>query len=364
MSMISLAFLRSWAVRLGGACGVLVVLMGCPTPASSVGCKADRDCANFETCDVNTGFCLCADDQACDATEFCNGLGRCQPKLGCESNADCRSPDRPSDICDTTTNECITLNASSLQCILDSHCPFGSYCSQNICRVGCQENGDCGIDVPCINGSCDERPGACNQDGYCEYGEGCNLATNSCAPHRQANLLCQTCSYNDFTQCGGNGPCLFDDSVPPQPCSSDAQCAQWPDAYCFQQPCFEDTDCPSGTCDGAGFFLPGTCSPGYCTRTFCGSDSCNDDTDPCPRGYSCYQLITVTGTPCTLGDNSCQGGRACSAGGENSVAGYCSCINDSDCPAGTNCVNPGPNGICLQGSTCGPEPGLLCEDVE
>lgn len=345
---------------------VLALAPACARPAEVTGCQADKDCANFERCDVDTGFCLCADDQACDATEFCNGEGRCQPKLGCTSNSDCKSPERPSDICDTTTGQCVTLNASTLQCVLDSHCPFGSYCEGQICQPGCRVNGDCGVDIPCIDGQCDATPGACNQNAYCDYGQICNLSTSRCVDHRQADLLCELCNVvEDFNPCGGNGPCLFDSSVPPQSCSDDSHCSQWPGAYCLQQPCLTDNDCQGGaTCEGAGIFLPGTCSPGYCTRTFCGSDDCSDDNDPCPRGYSCYQLITVTGQPCTLGDNTCQGGRACNAGGENNVSGFCSCVDNGDCPLGTECVNPGPSGFCLQGNTCGPSPGLLCEVLQ
>src|SRR5690606_2275193 len=118
-------------------------------------------------------------------------------------------------------------------------------------------------------------------------------------------------------------------------------------------PCLDDTYCAAGdTCEGETLFSAGTCATGYCQRTFCGSDSCDDTTNPCPRGYSCYRLITVSGNVCTLGDNTCQGGRTCQVGGENTVSGYCSCIADEDCPDGLTCDNPGPNGVCLQGSTC------------
>lgn len=358
--------LSTFAFRVLLVTFALAALPACPRPAEATGCQADRDCNSFERCEVATGFCLCADDQACDATEFCNAEGRCQPQLGCNSNNDCKSPDRPSDICDTTTGQCITLDAATLQCVLDSHCPFGAFCDQGICRPGCRENGDCGVDTPCINGQCDATPGACNQDAYCQFGQLCDAETSRCVDHRQRSDLCEGCRVDGLsTGCPGDMPCLFDSSVPPQSCSNDAQCASWPDAYCLQQPCFEDTDCGGGaTCEGAFGFLPGTCSPGFCTRTFCGSDSCDDETDPCPRGYNCFQLITVTGTPCTLGDNTCQGGRSCRAGGENNVAGFCSCVDNSDCPIGTECVNPGPGGFCLQGTTCGPSPGLLCEVLQ
>lgn len=339
----------------------------CSTPVDAEGCARDRDCPSFYTCEVASGLCLCTDDNACDDGEFCNTEGRCQARTGCRSNQDCKSADRPLDICDTTGGECITLEASTLQCTRDSHCPFGTVCEGNLCQTGCRVNGDCPLGEPCMDGQCDPTPGACNEVSYCEYGEMCNLSTLRCAPHAEADTLCEWCQPQQFITdpepCGGSA-CLFDSSVPPNECSDDAHCSSWPGAYCNEQPCQDDDDCPgSATCEGGSFISLGRCSPGYCQRTFCGSSSCDDETDPCPKGYSCYRLITVTGEPCTAGGGQCQGGRACQVGGENEVSGFCSCIDDGDCPIGTVCTDPGPNGTCITGTTCGPQQGLLCEDL-
>lgn len=341
----------------------------CSRPVENAnGCSVDADCPSFFTCEVGTGFCLCQNDNACDGEEFCNELGRCQARTGCASNDDCKSPERPQDICDTTTGECVTLSASTLQCVLDSHCPFGTICEGNLCQPGCRENGDCPLGDPCIDGQCDPAPGACNDDLYCEYGEACNASTNRCAAHADADILCQWCQPQtnlfDPPPCGGNS-CLLDSSIPPAECDLDAHCAQYGDGvYCYSQPCLDDSYCaPGDTCEGGTPFSPGQCSRSYCQRTFCGSDSCDDTTNPCPKGYSCYRLITVSGQPCTLDNDTCQGGRTCQAGGENSVTGYCSCIADSDCQPGLTCDNPGPNGVCIQGTVCGPSSGLLCEDL-
>lgn len=331
------------------------------------GCTQDSQCPSLFVCEVETGFCLCDNDNACDEGEFCNESGRCQAQTGCVSNDDCKSAERPQDICDTTTGECVTLSASSYQCVLDSHCPFGTICSGNLCQPGCNTNGDCALGDPCINGQCDPTPGACNENLYCDFGESCNEQTNTCSAHVDAASLCQWCQpqqqLTDPVPCGGNS-CLFDSSVPPQSCTQDSQCEFWDGAYCNLRPCLEDTDCPgTSTCEGATFFSLGQCSPGYCQRTFCGSDECDDETNPCPKGYSCYTLITVTGQPCTAGGGQCTGGRACQVGGENEVSGFCSCIDDGDCSPGQTCTDPGPNGTCIQGTTCGPSSGLVCEDV-
>ena len=70
---------------------------------------------------------------------------------------------------------------------------------------------------------------------------------------------------------------------------------------------------------------------------------------------------------CQLGGpaGQCGANRACNGGGENGEVGFCSCGADADCPPGNGatCVNPGPNGSCVVGTTCGPSDGLLCEDL-
>lgn len=370
----------------------IAIIAGCPRPSTNTtsGCESDTDCGPAQRCDVNSGICLCAQDEACDVNEFCNQLGRCQPVLGCVNNDDCRREDGTTNICDVNTGTCVELNAASFQCVVDSQCPYGAVCAGNICTSGCHDSGDCILGQPCINGQCDPRPGACDSNFFCQNGQFCNVSTTTCQTHRNVNTLCRdcrpklcfsnqectggaTCVGTDgfFTpgqcdSCAG-GPCLLDSSISPNNCSNDNQCASLADgAYCGKQPCFVDTDCAVGACQGADLFagVIGECSQGTCTRTFCGNASCNDQNDLCPKGYNCSQLITVDPRQsCTVGDNTCQGGRQCSAGGENNVAGFCSCLTDADCPDGTTCVNGGPNGFCLQGTTCGPANGLLCEDV-
>jgi hypothetical protein len=359
------------APLLVGLLGVSQIAAQCGRPAEATGCQRDGDCQNFQLCEIETGICLCAEDNACDAEEFCNLEGFCQPKLGCTANKDCRSDDRPQDICDTTIGECVTLGATK-QCALDSHCPFGSYCDGAACIPGCRDNGDCALGDPCLGGQCDPTPGACNADGFCEFGESCNQVTTSCVAHADKALLCQSCqpqySLLDPVPCDGNS-CLIDTSIPPQSCSQDAQCSTLPGTNCLKNPCLENTDCPGGAvCEGASFFAPGECSTGFCRKFFCGSDSCDPDTNPCPRGYQCSTLITVSGAPCT-NNTQCAQGSACLIGGENENQGFCSCVSNDDCPNDplsgvvSECQNPGPNGICVTGTTCGPTDGLLCEDL-
>lgn len=354
-------------VVLGGTLG-LVWLVACTTPADTGGCEVDGDCANFEFCEASSGFCLCEDSNACDAQEFCNDQGRCQPRLGCRSNADCRDSNNPNAICDTKANECVQLDAE-LQCTLDSHCPYGAICEGQQCQAGCRANGDCGIDSPCIEGQCDTAPGACNENSFCEFGESCDLASNRCVAHPEAGTLCQFCEPDPFLggspDCATGASCLIDTSIPPQSCSDDGQCAQWPGARCDTRQCFEDTDCTGGaTCEGAsgGFFpIPGECSTGVCSRNFCGTSSC-DESNPCPKGYSCEILISVPPNSGCTTDSQCEG--RCIIGGETQAQGFCECLSNTDC-GGSECSQIGDNqiGVCITGSTCGPQDGLLCEDL-
>lgn len=360
---------------------VVTVVVGlapaCPQRTLEDGrCQANTDCPQFNFCDPS-GVCRCNDDAACDATEFCNLAGSCQQKLECFTDEDCRGDDgNLSAICDTrkpidavgagdnflspTGGQCVTLNSSTLQCLMDSQCPFGFFCNAGICQVGCRDNGDCALGDPCINGRCDPTPGACNENGYCAFGESCR--DNFCEAHPDKDILCARCKGDDaLDNTCGSGACLIDPTVPGNLCTTDAQCSE---GYCVKFPCLSDGDCPSGeTCEGGGLF-GGNCS-GHCGDFFCGNDSCDDATDPCPRGYSCFQVIGVSNNLCTKNGGECAAGATCSAdrAGENNENGSCSCLSDGDCPIGLTCSNPGPNGACIQGSTCAPQDGLVCEDL-
>lgn len=399
------------AVLVAGAAALgLSFLLSCqPQKVSEDGtCQTDLDCAEFNFCDP-AGVCRCNDDAACDPTEFCNLAGSCQQKLECFTDDDCRTADNPAAICDTrraketgdpspddnfvskTGGQCVTLNATTTQCLMDSHCPFSFFCNGGLCQPGCRDNGDCPLGDPCINGQCNPAPGACNENSYCEFGQSCS-ATNTCVPHRLDDVICSPCDSrvcltNDdcpagvpcvgasalalgtCAACGGDPDifCLIDASIPATPCTSDSQCTQ---GTCKKRQCLQDSDCETGTCEGGsagGLFDPptiGFCSAGACGAEFCGTDACDDTSDPCPRGYSCGEIRTVF-KPCTRNGGECDGQEACSAdlGGENNNAGFCSCDSDADCADGSTCVNPGPGGACVTGASCAPVDGLLCGDL-
>jgi hypothetical protein len=334
-----------------------VFLPACPQAVQDAGCVSDLDCNLNQRCEASRGLCLCIDDNACDSSEFCNLAGACQPKLECFSNGDC---DGAGKMCDTTSGECVTLSAS-LQCVLDSQCPFGSFCDASQCRAGCRDDGDCSLGTPCIANQCDATPGACSGNSFCEFGQLCN-GQNRCVDHALRSQLCAQCQSGDiFSDCPED--CLIDQSVAPDPCTNNGDCAR---GECLDVNCRNDADCNIGTCEDI-FFGVGTCSQKVCQGGFCGGTGCDDATNPCPRGYFCAVLQVVSSNSCTLGSGSSQCGapRNCNGGGENGAVGFCSCSVDSDCPAGAgaSCVNPGPNGSCVIGTTCAPADGLLCEDL-
>lgn len=358
---------------LAALAAALALVVGCPErTGEELGCTSDLDCGDFKRCDTGNGVCRCTDDGACDASEFCNLAGSCQPKTECLTDDDCRTADNPAAICDTraphlsgsgaddnvysaTAGQCVTLSAQ-VSCLMDSHCPFGFFCQGSQCLPGCRDDGDCPMGDPCINGTCDPTPGACNGNGFCEYGEICQ--NHVCRPHAESAQLCQRCDPTALvSDCTGS--CLIDSSVDPSPCDADSDCAA---GYCVKLPCATDDQCMFGfeTCEGGGFLTPGACS-GYCGDFFCGSSSCDDATDPCPRGYSCYTLVSVSDISCTRGGGECPSSSSCSADapGENQVSGYCACGPDVGCPGLTECVDGG----CVTGTTCGPQDGLLCADV-
>jgi hypothetical protein len=334
---------------------VVVTIAGCPRQVQLEGCSSDLDCDASQRCETSRGLCLCIDDNACDASEFCNVAGACQTRLECFTNVDCGD----NEFCDSTTGSCLPKSADI--CVLDSQCPYGSYCAQNrACTPGCRDDGDCPLGTPCINGACNETPGACSGNAYCEYGQLCGT-NNRCVNHPQRSQLCGECGpANPFGGDCSTNECLIDNSVAPIPCTSDSQCDR---GTCEAAFCQTDDDCPN---NGDCFF--NSCSTRICQGFFCGASGCSDS-NPCPRGYICNSLIVVSGVQCTLGnDAACGPNRACQGGGELGSVGFCSCASTADCPVSfqfpdIECVNPGPSGTCVVGTTCGPGDGLLCEDL-
>ena len=83
-------------------------LCGCrATKLGTKGCQQDSDCgspAASYRCEPQTGVCYCRTDDACPGSQFCNTVGFCQDRAGCEINVDCLDPTLA---CDTSTGSCV-----------------------------------------------------------------------------------------------------------------------------------------------------------------------------------------------------------------------------------------------------------------
>ncbi len=161
-------------------------------------CSSDDDCplgSGLPICD--NGQCIqCRSDEDCINYNYklCNG-NIC---MGCRTHADCqkKNPDRP--YC-TTSGWYIYTCA---ECMQDSHCNPGEYCSSGFCRPTkqCQSSSDCQsfLEV-CLNGECQmircDKDSVCPNNHYCLY--------NYCNRHE--------CHDDSHCQAKGKTTCVYDD---------------------------------------------------------------------------------------------------------------------------------------------------------
>jgi len=354
---------------------------GCPKDTVLVGgCVDDAQCISqngegfFCSDKFQPKVCLCTTDSACGQGAFCNRAGTCQPRVGCETNAEC--PDQS--FCDTQQNQCIEES----RCTSDLHCPIGTLCNLVTfrCEPGCHVNGDCPltqvcrcpIDQPdCDKGLC--KAGLCDDQSFCNYAELCELdpavSDTVCTPDTRGPY-CEQCQLS-----AGSGLSLCDA----------------PGNYCLV-----DTSIPGGR------------------GSFCGVDCAAGQA--CPNGFDCDFIVILTQALCGVdedcqptggicaGDADCPGGRCAIAAGasegrcagvcvgsEGGAAGtgFCSCIQDTDCPLDTcdttsrscgltrapcqlggdqcrgqlSCVNVNGIGGCVIGKNCAPIDGVSCAEV-
>lgn len=324
-------------------------------------CGTDSDCAPGFVCDQESGSCVCESNDSCAAGEFCNGR-TCQVQVGCETSLDCPR----GTFCDRTSGNCLEFDL----CTTDVQCPFGSICDSTrfLCTEGCRDSGDCHLghacrcpaDSSCDVGVCEEGP--CDDDSFCRFGERCveQADGEKWCERDERGPYCEGCTYNvgQYDRCPGDEPnfCLLDRKVAHR-------------------------------------------------NTYCGVDCSNDQ--PCPWGYSCNNILRLTGALCYSDsecpangaacetDRDCPGARCdqnakrcagtCSFN-EDSVSGFCTCSADSECPVDScgadfrcnisrkactpgagdcrvYCVNLGNRAACLIGKNCVPSEGLTCSDV-
>lgn len=347
---------------------LVLVLGGCTKDSLRQRCAEDGDCPVGFACDAAAGACRCAADTACQASEFCNGAGQCQARIGCETSLDCPA----GTFCDHTTGHCLDRE----RCTSDVQCALGEVCDEVRfqCVPGCRETGDCplglvcrcdGGRLTCPVGRCEGH--RCDDDSFCRYGERCladDAGDRRCAKDERGPF-CDGCQVEpgSFTRCPGGEDdanfCLLDrkvsffrtycgvDCSQGQECPwgfdcrnilvlTGALCQHDTDCPAHGPPCTTDADCPAGRCDLGTRRCGGQCSfnedskKGFCT--------CSADAE-CPRD-SCdatSRRCRITRRPCSLDGDEC--GHA------------------------IYCVNLGTRAACLIGKNCTPAEGLTCEEV-
>ena len=344
---------------------VLLFAAGCTDERLSVRCDSDEACDTGQRC--YDGRCGCASDASCATGEFCNRAGDCQARVGCETSLDCAA----GEFCDRLSGTCLEADF----CTDDIHCALGEVCDRGRfrCVAGCRETGDCPLGnvcrcadegISCVLGRCEEN--GCDDDSFCRFGERCLEGDDGRRACRrdERGPFCEGCQYTpgSFTRCPGAETdanfCLLDRKV----------------SY---------------------------------RRTYCGVD-CSAG-QACPWGFSCRDILILTGAfcqddaecpangPACASDVDCPAGR-CAANGrcggkcsfnEDSKQGFCTCSADAECPRDScepgsrrcritkrpcsidgdecsraiYCVNKGDRAACLIGKNCVPSEGITCDDI-
>ncbi len=311
----------------------LVALGGCRNAPSS-SCSDDGDCPVPGTrCETTTGACICITSEACPEGAFCNGAGICQERAGCARTSECGA----GTYCDVSTGVCLVgPPALGQPCGLASHCPYGSVCDGGLCRAGCFDSGDCPLGHVCQSGTCIE--GICADDSFCEFGERC--VQSRCQPDRRGPY-CRGCSMDNnaqVTPCDEpRNFCLvnnFERGGSPTICGVDCS---------LGQPCPNGYECNnvltlSG--DACTFNAQCKCDP----RTIRFSQIRCDVAAPCdPRLPDGGPDPDASG--CTFEDHPSCSGEACLVL-KGAQEGSCSCIRDDQCEGDSVCVD----GVCCSGA--------------
>jgi hypothetical protein len=250
-------------------------------------CTGNDDCPTGQFCDIPSGECLCDHESqtGCGEEEICNTSGYCQPRPGCYNNVDCEH--LVDHYCDITTRTCVPEGT----CNSDRQCPLGQVCRQHACVDGCNDNNDCPLSQCCNNFLCESC--GCQGDEFCDFmhfcvGGQCQNAYSAQTPY------CLPCD-NVTENCGDPANrCLIYPYDPPEPF------AQVSDEYCA-------VDCAAN--------------------------------ERCPNGFNCSSIIVIKQTDICRTSADCPGGLPCLKSPEE---------DQGACPCSTS--NPCPTDLCLLGS--------------
>ncbi len=303
----------------------------------AAGCAKTQDrcavvtCATGESCDSDSGLCLCGGP----------GGRQCVPGTACDlSTLDCALTDRCANqscggsmTCDAADGVCKCGGAGGLVCGQGESCnPTSRACGSAI--------GACTV-VTCPGVlTCDLTDGQCKCAGVaCSAGQRCDGKT--CVADLCAGSSCaggETCDPADgVCKCGGaGGPICFDGRA----CDA------------ANRRCITNDQCAGVTCAGGESCDPtdGLCHCGGPAGPTCGKDqTCDADRRVCLEGDRCVHVTCAVGTCnaedglCHCGDANatiCSAAEVCIAGVGSGAAPRCATVCDpahSTCATGLSC---------------------------
>lgn len=268
-------------------------------------CDAQRACPFGQFCSELLGRCLdnqtsrdCVRREQCPDRQICDrSANKCIPDPGCLSDAFCE----PDEICDTVRRRCEpNTRIACTPCLSDEACAEGEECDA--------ETSSCvlaGEDSPCPTGEFCSIVQFCVQcESSADCGEGlfCNIGTGTCDSTRQCADEVRDCPDDPAVQCTVcERPLVCNRrsqrcEAPPEPCSSDVECAEGefcdqtrePPVCALRLPeCLNDVFDDAG--DNSAFATPTDIEPG----SF-------DELILCPGDIDIYRLDVEAGTVVTF----------------------------------------------------------------
>ena len=270
-----------------GSCGSVGVISCAPYTCNAAGdacresCQSNAHCVGTIQCDVSSGTCL-SDlplGSSCTQSNQCTS-GFCVDGVCCENGCDlfCASCAVPGD---EGTCRPIPRGADP-----DDECPGDVAACDGACdgSGGCEwpdSSTSCNAGTTCVDAF--TGPQACNGYGGCEHTEPCpgNFAcsqfTNGC--RSTCNQSGHCAPGNNCLSSTGSSTCVDNGVSLGDPCTSEQMC---PSGDCGDDfdggldcpnvdvcvECDQDSDCPSGRCDGC-----------TCEDREKSGQNCNEDTD-------------------------------------------------------------------------------------
>jgi hypothetical protein len=306
-------------------------------------CDDNNSCTQNECLNGTCNYAALPTGTLCDeATGLCDDDAQCQPKtpIGapCMFNAQCISqqcatnnPVIPLKTCQCNDDaQCSTLCNESTgrcaDCLTDSDCEGGQYCtSNNECVSKISVGMPCSKDSACESNVCEAANGPlplkvckCSKHSHCD--SVCNIATGMCTDciiHADCDTD-QYCSVNNAcvnkqpvgTICGSDAHCASDECVS-IPAIGLSMCRCTSNSHCPSTP-FQSSVCKTSN---------GSCVE--CTKDLhCGyNEYCNSSND-------CVAKLDV-GAVCA-GDSSCASDNCVPMAMFPGVS-LCKCTNDSHC---------------------------------